>query len=61
MNPNPAIRGAILYSLAVTEELAGDPVRACRFLRQSLRVRPDNNPTQAKLDALGCDDPDADR
>ena len=57
VNPSPAIEGAILYSLAVAEELAGDPRRACRLLGQSLDVRPGNGPTRAKHDALRCDRP----
>ncbi|MBW2457386.1 MAG: hypothetical protein JRI68_22960 [Deltaproteobacteria bacterium] len=54
MNPVPAIHGAILYSLAVTEELAGEPRRACALLIRSLDVRPGNDATEAKRDALGC-------
>ncbi len=57
MNPTPATRGAILYSLAVTEELAGDRRRACALLLRSLQVRPGNGATQAKQDALGCPAP----
>jgi hypothetical protein len=56
MNPSPPIEGALRYSQAVIEELAGDPPRACRFLSQSLSVRPGNGPTQAKREGLGCDD-----
>jgi len=54
MKPVPAIHGAILYSLAVTEELAGDERRACALLIRSLDVRPGNQATRSKHDALGC-------
>ena len=54
VRPSPAIRGAILYSLAVIEEQAGDRDRACDWLKQSLEARPGNAPTLNKRDGLGC-------
>jgi hypothetical protein len=48
------IRGAILYSMGLIEELADDEAAACRWLHESLRVRPGNAPTQAKLTTLNC-------
>lgn len=55
LQPTPAIRGAILYSMATIEELDEDQPAACRWLRESLRVRPGNAPTLAKTDKLGCE------
>ncbi len=52
--PEPKVRGAILYNLALVDESAGDKKAACEWLRQSLVVRPAVGAVQQKFDALEC-------
>jgi hypothetical protein len=40
--------------MGLIEELDDDEAAACRWLHESLRVRPDNAPTQTKLTTLNC-------
>ena len=54
LGPGPYVHGAILYSLAVAEQKAGNDEAACAHLRASLRVRPGSAPVRKKLNALGC-------
>jgi hypothetical protein len=52
--PEPKVRGAILYNLALVDEAGGDPKAACEWLRQSLAVRPGVGAVQTKFDSLDC-------
>ncbi|HEX6276494.1 MAG TPA: hypothetical protein VFZ53_25810 [Polyangiaceae bacterium] len=52
--PEPKVRGAILYNLALVDEASGDGKAACEWLRQSLAVRPGVGAVQSKFDALDC-------
>ncbi|HYQ42567.1 MAG TPA: hypothetical protein VER11_11390 [Polyangiaceae bacterium] len=53
-NPEPRIRGMILYNLALIDEATPDPKAACEWLRQSASVRPGVGAVQEKFDALKC-------
>jgi hypothetical protein len=54
MGPSPFIRGAILYSLASAEVLAGDTKAACGHLAASLEARPDDAATRRRQRQLTC-------
>jgi hypothetical protein len=54
MQPEPKVRGAILYNLGLVDEASGDKKAACEWIRESLAVRPGVAPVQAKFDALEC-------
>jgi hypothetical protein len=53
-SPEPKVRGAILYNLALVDESSGDKKSACEWLRQSLAVRPGASAVQGKFDGLDC-------
>ena len=53
-NPEPRIRGMILYNLALIDEATPDPKGACEWLRQSASVRSGVSAVQEKFDALKC-------
>lgn len=53
MSPEPDIRGAILFNLALAEEADGDVAAACSYLESSLLSR-DSGPVRRKKEALGC-------
>jgi hypothetical protein len=52
--PEPKVRGAVLYNLALVDEASGDAKAACEWLRQSLAVRPGVGAVQSKFDSLDC-------
>jgi tetratricopeptide (TPR) repeat protein len=52
--PEPKVRGAILYNLALVDEQSGDKKAACEWLRQSLAVRPAVGVVQDRFNALDC-------
>jgi hypothetical protein len=52
--PEPKVRGAILYNLALVDEQVGDKKAACEWLRQSLAFRPGVSAVQDKFTALDC-------
>jgi hypothetical protein len=52
--PEPKVRGAILYNLALVDEQAGDKKAACEWLRQSLAFRPGVGAVQTKFDGMDC-------
>ncbi len=54
MNPTAFVEGAIRYSLASAELLAGDRDAACDHLDASLAARPDDVATTARHRQLGC-------
>jgi hypothetical protein len=54
LGPEPKVRGAILYNLALVDEQAGDKKAACEWLRQSLAVRPGIGAVQTKFNDLTC-------
>lgn len=53
-NPDPSIRGAILFNLGLVDEATGDSKSACEWLRESIAVRPGIAAVQKKFDALEC-------
>jgi len=55
-NPEPRIRGMILYNLALIDEATPDPKAACEWLRQSTSARPGVGAVQEKFDSLKCRD-----
>ena len=55
-NPEPRIRGMVLYNLALVDEATPDAKSACEWLRQSEAARPGVKPVQDKFDALKCRD-----
>lgn len=54
MKPSAFVEGAILYSLASAELLAGDRDAACAHLDASLSARPEDSATAARHRQLGC-------